>query len=291
MPDDRSAEQLSQVPPRKADSHKGDYGRVLVIGGSRGMAGAPALAGMSALRSGSGLVAVATPAVVQPIVASFEPSYTTHALGDDRATYLTADHYNELLKIAEGCDVVAIGPGLGAKHATARLVHRLYRRLAKPIVVDADALNAISELPECIAAPGGPRVLTPHPGEFARLHGPPGKTDEERSETAAELAARDGSRQTVVVLKGNRTVITDGHDYWINQTGNPGMATGGSGDCLTGVIASLIGQGLSPLEAARLGAHAHGLAGDLAADELSQAVLTASDLPRFLGQAFRGLSG
>ncbi len=291
MPDDRSAEPLPELPPRRADSHKGDYGRVLVVGGCRGMAGAPALAGIAALRAGSGLVAVATPAAVQPTVAGFEPSYTTHALGDDGATHLTADHFDELLEVAAAGDVVALGPGLGAKHATARLVHRLYRRVAKPMVVDADALNALSQLPECLAAPGGPRVLTPHPGEFARLHGPPGETDDQRATAAAELAARDASGQTVMVLKGHRTVITDGHGYWFNQTGNPGMATGGSGDCLTGVVASLIGQGLAPVDAARLGVSAHGLAGDLAAEELGQAALIASDLPRFLGQALRDLGG
>jgi NAD(P)H-hydrate epimerase len=288
---DATNEPLPQLPPRRAESHKADYGRVLVVGGSRGMAGAPSLAGMAALRSGAGLVTVATPASVQPTVAGFSPCYMTIPLVED--DYGIADFANvvELEPARERFDVWAMGPGLGQTEGVTELVAQLYRDVRRPMVVDADGLNALAAAlkrnSQALDKPAGPRILTPHPGEFARLAGSaPTSGAEERAEKATKLCQRDSSGKTVVVLKGHKTVICDGERFALNQTGNPGMATGGTGDCLTGVIAGLLGQKLSPWDAARLGVHAHGLAGDLAAAELGQVGMAASDLLTYLPRAF-----
>jgi NAD(P)H-hydrate epimerase len=165
-----------------------------------------------------------------------------------------------------------------------------YRDIDKPMVVDADALFALAERTETLTKPGGPRILTPHPAEFARIVGsvPAGP---QRSAAAAELARRGTEGKTIVVLKGHNTVVTDGSRFSINQTGNPGMATGGSGDVLTGIITALLCQGLEPFDAARLGVHVHGLAGDLAAEELGQVSMIASDLIHYLPKAFRAVVG
>jgi NAD(P)H-hydrate epimerase len=167
-------------------------------------------------------------------------------------------------------------------------VTALYQWLPLPAVFDADALNALARQPEVLARPGGPRILTPHPGEFQRLTGGQKHLPRKQCEEAAlELAARSGA---VIVLKGHRTFVTDGQHQGHNETGNPGMATGGTGDVLTGLITALLCQKLSPFDAARLGAHVHGLAGDLAATELGEASLIASDLIRFLPAAFHQLA-
>ena len=291
---DASAEPLPQLAPRRADSHKGDFGRVLVLGGSRGMAGAPSLTGMATLRSGAGLVTVATPVSVQATVAAFSPCYMTLPLVED--DYGIADLANvvDLSEAREQFDVWAIGPGLGQSEGVAELVAQLYREVPRPMVVDADGLNALANVlkrnSQLLTNPAGPRVLTPHPGEFARLTGrAPGASTGERAEQAAELCARDGSGQTVVVLKGHQSIVCDGRRFAVNQTGNPGMATGGTGDCLTGVVAALMGQKLDAWSAARLGAHVHGLAGDFAAQELGQVSLVASDLLTYLPPAFKSL--
>lgn len=275
---DLSDAPLPKLPRRNANSHKGDYGRALIVGGSLGMAGAPALAGMACLRSGAGLVAVATPRCVQATVAGFFPAYTTHALPDDgeRITSQAGPALTELLAEA---DAVAIGPGLGRGETINMLVGSAWT-LSKPQVIDADGLNALVALRDKLTAPSGPRVLTPHAGEFARLAGAPladPNDDAQRLEGAAALARSFGGK-TVVLLKGPRTVMTDGQCFAVNTTGNPGMATGGSGDVLTGVVTALLAQGLEPFDAARLGAHVHGLAGDLVAAMLGEISLTAVDL-------------
>jgi len=276
---------LPQLATRAVDSHKGDYGRVLIVGGSRGMAGAPALAGIAALRSGAGRVTVAVPRSIQSTVASFEPSYMTLGLGAPEDDALLLEHRDAIVDAARSANVVALGPGLGRNPSTARLVHGLYHRFPQPLVLDADGLNALAENPDLLAAPAGPRILTPHVGEFRRLAGEDPSVDlPQRAQQAAHLCLRDKTKQTIVILKGHQTLITDGRQYAINHTGNPGMATGGTGDCLTGMIAALVAQGLSPWDAARLGVHLHGLAGDLAAAELGQTALIASDLPRFLSK-------
>jgi NAD(P)H-hydrate epimerase len=297
--------ELPTLPVRRADSHKGDYGRVLVIGGARGMSGAAALAGVAALRSGAGLVQVAVPASSQPIVAGYEPSLMSMPLPEDaegRCSLLALDMLDSALRAAT---IVALGPGLGRSPGLTEFVGQLYRTLPQPMVVDADALTALAEQPTALDQPAGVRVLTPHPGEFRRLTEAvserlPELTLETRPEweaVARKLAAR---WQAVVILKGHRSLITDGTQWSHNTTGNPGMATGGSGDVLTGITAALVAQGLlanatpgasqfSAYDAARLAAHVHGLAGDLAAAELGPTSLIASDLLRFLPAAFRNL--
>ncbi len=273
---------LPWLPQRAVDAHKGDFGLALIVGGSRGMVGAVALAGMAALRGGAGLVRLAVPDVCQDSVAALEPSYMTVALPSDDAGRLGLHAHETIVELAGAATVVACGPGLGRSGELDQLVGRLYRELAKPLVVDADALNALATQPDVLAQPGGPRILTPHPGEFTRLIGER-LARQQREAVAVELAARCG---TVIVLKGHRSLITDGDRCAKNTTGNPGMATGGSGDVLTGLITALACQDLSPLDAARLGVYLHGLAGDLGAAELGHESLIAGDLVRFLPNAF-----
>ena len=285
---DVTSEPLPQLAPRRVDSHKGDFGRVLIVGGSRGMAGAPALAGMAALRSGAGLVTLAVPASVQPTVAKFEPSYMTIACGNDTDAAFGSGHLDQLLAATAPMTAVALGPGLGTADSTVELVQALYRELPVPLVVDADGLNALARETRLLKAPPAARILTPHPGEFARLFGKPCGTDtESRAEHAALLARRDDTGSTTVVLKGHHSIVTDGSRFAVNSTGNPGMATGGTGDCLTGMIVALLGQHLSPWKATRLGVHLHGLAGDLAVKDVGEASLIASDLARYLPEAFQ----
>jgi NAD(P)H-hydrate epimerase len=285
---------LPRLAPRRADSHKGDYGRALLIGGSRGMSGAIALAGMATLRSGAGLVTLAVPNSIQDVVAAYDPCFMTHGLQKDDGQIGVAN-VKAVIEFAASATAVALGPGLGRREGLTDLVHRLYREITIPMVVDADALFALADTPVqlevqvTLDGTGGPRILTPHPGEFARLTGKVPETSE-RVVAAAALAQRDSSGRTIVVLKGHGTIVTDGQRHSINQTGNPGMATGGTGDVLTGIITGLLCQGLSPFDAARLGVHVHGLAGDLAAEELGQLSLIASDIIGFLPEAFQAVN-
>ncbi|MHC4876005.1 MAG: NAD(P)H-hydrate dehydratase [Planctomycetota bacterium] len=279
---------LVPFPERPADGHKGTFGRVLIIAGSRGMSGAASLAGLGALRGGAGLVYVACPLEVQPIVAGCEPSYLTIGLPNDPRGRLDGAAWETIEPVVASKDAVAVGPGLGNCDATGLLVRRLYSETDGPLIVDADGLNAIAADFESGAiqerAIRGPRILTPHPGEFSRLSGISiGDINRQREKVAREFAER---YHVVLVLKGPGTIVTDGSRAIVNPTGNSGMATGGSGDVLTGLIAALAAQGLEPFEAARLGVYLHGLAGDLAADELSEQGLIASDLPQFLPKAW-----
>ncbi|MCX7423628.1 MAG: NAD(P)H-hydrate dehydratase [Planctomycetia bacterium] len=279
---------LPSAPARPTDGHKGTFGRVLIIGGSRGMSGAPSLAGVGTLRGGAGLVYVAVPHEILPIVASIEPSYLTIPLATHAETgTLSVAALPALKQACDGKEAIAIGPGLGLTRDIILIVTALYREIALPMVIDADALNALATQPEALKQSAGPRVLTPHLGEFARLLGLDiARVQFQREKLAAEFAKTYG---VIVLLKGPRTVITDGERMAINLTGNSGMATGGTGDVLTGLIAALLGQGMPPFEAAQLGAHLHGLAGDLAVTELSQPGLIASDLPKYLGRAWKHL--
>jgi len=275
---------LPVLEPRAADSHKGHFGLVLLVGGSRGMAGAIALAGMAALRGGAGLVRLAVPDVCLDTVAAIEPSYMTMPLPSDRNGRIALAARVDIERLAAQATVLGFGPGMGRSPGLTALVGSLYTRLEQPMVVDADGLNALASRPELIPRAAGPRILTPHPGEFGRLTGS-GRLPRERwEEEAIRLADRWG---VIIVLKTHRTLVTDGRRWTRNTTGNPGMATGGAGDVLTGLIAALAAQGLAPLDAARLGIYLHGLAGDLAAARLGQESLIASDLVRFLPEAFR----
>lgn len=277
--------QLPQLPPRKPDSHKGDFGTALLIGGARGMTGAISLSGMAALRGGAGLVKLAVPDTSQAVVAGFEPSYMTIGLPCDDAGRINLTARGLLVEVVEKATAVGCGPGLGRSSDLDELVAWLYSELKQPTVFDADALNALAAQPELLAQPGGPRVITPHPGEFERLIGTTARLSRDDMERqAVEIAA--GSN-IVVLLKGHRTLITDGKQRSHNATGNPGMATGGTGDVLTGLTTALLCQHLSPFDAARLAAHVHGLAGDLAAAEFGEVSLIASDLVRWLPAALK----
>ena len=283
----RDAEALPRLPSRGPDSHKGDFGRALLIGGSRGMAGAIALSGMATLRSGAGLVRLAVPAACQDAVSTFEPSYMTVGLPADAEGRLNAEARDAIAALVKDATVVACGPGLGHSDDLTELVGWLYATLPQPLVLDADALNALASRPELLERAAGPRILTPHPGEFGRLLGLNAReVKTHRESLATQLAARLG---VVLVVKGNRTYVTDGHEGAINGTGNPGMATGGTGDVLTGVITALLCQGMKPYQAARLGVHVHGLAGDMAAEDLGQVSLIASDVVQYLPDAFRAM--
>ncbi|HEX3656599.1 MAG TPA: NAD(P)H-hydrate dehydratase [Pirellulales bacterium] len=280
---------LPQLPPRRADSHKYDFGRALLVGGSRGMTGAISMSGMAALRCGAGLVQVAVPACCQAWVAPIEPSFMTIGLPCDDDGRISSAARPQLISLAAGATSIGIGPGLGQSPGLAAMVAWLFASIPQPMVCDADALNAISRRPDLLGQQAGPRILTPHPGEFRRLV--PGDKHAPREQLEQEAQTLAKQTGVVVVLKGHRTLITDGQQSAHNTTGNPGMATGGTGDVLTGMITALVGQGLSPFDAARLGVYLHGLAGDLAAAELGQVSMIGSDLIRFLPHAFQRHAG
>jgi hydroxyethylthiazole kinase-like uncharacterized protein yjeF len=275
--------------PRKIDAHKGDFGHVLVLAGSVGKTGAAAMAAKSALRAGAGLVTVATAKSALPIIASLGMEFMTEALPetDVGSISLRALDYGRLDQLVDGKDVLAVGPGIGTARETAELVRTVVNRYPIPVVLDADGLNAFTGCAASLRTEGLIRVLTPHPGEMARLTG---KTTTEilarRIDVAREFA---WERQVTLVLKGSRTLTAapDGK-VWVNPTGNPGMATGGTGDVLTGLIAGLLAQFpmRSPSEVVAAGVFLHGLAGDLAAREIGEPSLIAGDLLDYLPQAF-----
>ena len=266
------------------DAHKGTFGRVLIVAGSRGMSGAAVLCGSAALRGGAGLVQVAVPESIQAIVATGEPAYLTTAIPENRAGHWHPRAAGFLEAEFPKCDALAIGPGCGRSSYFRMFVEKTYRTLPQPMIVDADALNALASRGTDLSVHAGPRIITPHPGEFSRL------TDLTTAQIAEnrELHAKEFARRNniVVLLKGHGTVITDGQRTVINTTGNSGMATGGTGDVLTGLIAALVAQRLSPLDAAICGADLHGLAGDLAAAQFSAPGMTAGDLLEMLTQAW-----
>jgi NAD(P)H-hydrate epimerase len=283
-------EALPTLPKRPADSHKGLYGTVLVLAGGRGMAGAAAMCGASCLRSGAGLVRVACSAEVQPTVAGFEPSYMTYPLACDADGLVRFEPARDALERWLGsADVLAVGPGLGQSEDVRKLVRWVVESVDLPTVLDADGLNGLVGQTEILERLGRPMVITPHPGEFARLVGQTTKdVQADREGQAVALARR--SNHLVVVLKGANTVVTDGHRLYVNTTGNPGMSTGGVGDVLTGVIAALIGQKLPAFEAAQLGVYVHGLAGDIARDQNGEIGLIAGDIVDSLPDAFYHLT-
>jgi NAD(P)H-hydrate epimerase len=247
------------------------------------MAGSISLSGMATLRGGAGLVKIAVPEACLETVAGFEPSYMTVPLPFDEQGRIAGAARDVLAPYLEEATCIACGPGLGQTEELQEVVEWLYTTVAQPLVIDADGLNHLAKRREPLAGAAGPRVLTPHPGEFARLAGEKLSTAAAQSR-AAELAKQYG---VVLVLKGSPTLVTDGEQQFHNATGNPGMATGGTGDVLTGLITAMVCQGLSPLNAARLAVHVHGRAGDLAAAELGQVAMIASDLLKFLPAAIR----
>jgi NAD(P)H-hydrate epimerase len=276
---------LPLLRPRPPDSNKGNFGRVLVVAGSRGMSGAAVLCASAALRSGAGLVRVAVPHEILPVVAAGNPCYMTAPLAADEQGRLDGRAETELLNLTRSNDIVALGPGLGQSQGITSLVRAVLTQTRTPLVLDADGLNALRADRSPLRNRPGPLVLTPHPGEFARLLGcETAQVQAKRREWAVRFAAEFG---LVLVLKGHGTLVTDGRQLYENTTGNPGMATGGSGDVLTGLIAALLGQGLEPFAAAQLGVYLHGLAGDLARDDLGEVSLIVTDLIEYLPRAFR----
>jgi len=271
------------VPARAADSHKGDFGRVLVVAGSLGRSGAAHLAAIGALRSGAGLVTVATPRSCLPIVAAMAPEYMTEGLEETAGG--TVD-YAALERVLDfKADVIAIGPGLGQAPGTAAFVHGLLERSGVPLILDADALNAFSGDPERLVGRDGlDVVITPHPGEMGRLHNLSIEAvQHDRLRHATDFAAR---HRVHVVLKGHRTIIASPENRtFINLTGNSGMATGGTGDLLTGMIAAWFGQLLDAEAACKLAVYLHGTAGDLAEADEGEVALVAGDVAARLGDA------
>ena len=276
--------EISSLPERKPDAHKGDVGRLVIIGGCCDdvlMVGAPAMAATAAFRSGAGLVQVFVPEALRATVAILAPCATTRTLPTDSAGLLAAV---EDFK----ADVLAIGPGLG-RSIEPSVVENILVRFTGPVVVDADGLNLLAET-QPFDIPDAHRViLTPHPGELRRLLATRGKdrklTNKPTARRAAACALVEAYGCTAV-LKGYGTIVTNGDRMYTNETGNAGMASGGTGDVLTGAIAALLGQHLAPMEAAILGVYLHGLAGDFAAEELGRRSMTATDVIEYLPEAF-----
>jgi NAD(P)H-hydrate epimerase len=281
-------EMRALVEPRAPDSHKGDYGRVLIVAGSPGKTGAAHLSAMAALRSGAGLVTVATPASCAPIVATLGAEYMTLALPETSVGTIAAEALDQLLEF--DADVLAIGPGLGRSDGVTSLVHGLVQRSGVPLVLDADALNAFDgDASALVARDDLQIIITPHAGEMARLVGATADdVQARRLDVAREFAE---THRVHVVLKGHRTLVASPEGkVAINLTGNPGMATAGSGDVLLGMIAAWFGQLLDPDSAARLAVHLHGLAGDLAEADESEVSLIAGDIIVHLGDAVSELT-
>jgi ADP-dependent NAD(P)H-hydrate dehydratase len=276
--------EVPRLAPRDPDANKGDFGRVLVVAGSRGMSGAAVLCASAALRGGAGLVRVAVPEGVLPIIAAGNPCYMTVPLPQDNDGRLSADAGPELVEVMNHSTVVAVGPGLGRGDGVSAVVRDVLGKTTLPLVIDADGLNALPPFLELLKSRTGPCILTPHPGEFARLLGcDVPNVQAHREELAVRFAADHG---VVLVLKGRHTLVSDGRRLYVNDTGNPGMATGGTGDVLTGLTAALLAQGLEPFTAAQLAVYLHGSAGDLARDALGETALIAADLLESLPYAF-----
>ncbi len=268
---------MRRLPKRKPDTHKGDYGRLLVVAGSPGMCGAVTLASQAAYRSGAGLVYLACPASVAPILSAKQDCAVVWPFEEKTAA-------DQLFAYAARCDAAVIGPGLSQAAPVGEAIRELVGGIEIPFVLDADGLNAFQEHPDLLARGKGSRILTPHPGEASRLlRKPAEEIQADRKGAALELAKRV---LAVVVLKGHGTVVTDGRKTFVNKTGNPGMATGGTGDVLAGVIGALLGQKLEPYHAACLAVEVHGRAGDLASRRLGEVSLMATDLLDFLPRAF-----
>lgn len=270
---------LSLLPDRDLWGHKGSFGKILLLCGSRGFTGAAYLSAMGALRTGAGLTFLGVPESIYAIEAVKLNEPVVFPLPDEDGK-LSEEAISEILGRLHNMDAVLIGPGLGQSVGTFEVVKAVLENAQCPVVLDADGINVISRHKDILRGRKHPTILTPHDGEFARLGGTIG---EDRMEAAKLLAQELGC---IVLLKGHRTCITDGVMGYRNETGNPGMAVGGSGDVLSGIIVSLLGQGIAPLEAAAAGAWLHGAAGDLCAAELGQYGMLPTDmlqkLPRLL---------
>jgi ADP-dependent NAD(P)H-hydrate dehydratase / NAD(P)H-hydrate epimerase len=277
----------SLIGPRNPDSNKGSFGHVLVVGGSSGKAGSVAMAGMAALRSGAGLATVATATSAQQTVAGFHPELMTEALPENSDGSISAAALKNVSALSEGMSVLALGPGISRNAETAEFVRSLVKQCKIPMILDADGLNAFEGRSAELNGKGKTLVITPHPGEMARLvGGTVAEVQKERINCARNFARE---HDLLVVLKGHRTLIAhpDG-TVWVNTTGNPGMATGGTGDILTGMVSGMLAQNpKKPFEAVIAGVYLHGLAGDVACESTGEHSLVATDLLKGLPEAFR----
>jgi NAD(P)H-hydrate epimerase len=280
------------IGPRPRDSNKGMYGHVLVVGGSLGKAGAAAMAGFSALRSGAGLVTVTTPRSVLSTVAGFHPELMTEPLAETESGSISTQALGAFWQAAENKTVLAIGPGISRHPETAEFVRTviqgtIIQNSTTLIVLDADGLNAFECKADLLNGHGRTLVLTPHPGEMARLTGTSIAAIQRDRINVARTFAKD--HELIVVLKGDRTIVANpSGEAWVNTTGNPGMATGGTGDILTGIVAGMLAQNPKrPFEAVLAAVYLHGLAGDIARENVGEHSLVATDLLKTLPQAFR----
>ena len=301
---------LPSLAERPENAHKGMFGHALLVGGKQGMTGAITIAGQLALRCGAGLVTVAVPESSQACVATANPCFMTMGLPESSQGSLASHACDLILARSKPGTALAIGPGLGRSSSTDAMVETLYREWNETAIIDADGLNALSDslswksslswkrawqetmgtgqhpelAPKIPPVKPARRILTPHPGEWARLCG--AATDEPLQQRAAavQIAAKLG---VIVVLKGRNTWVTDGHQIYENQTGNPSLAVGGSGDALTGIIVAMLCQGLSPLDASIFGVYLHGLAADIAHEALGTPSTLATDLLNAIPAAFR----
>ncbi len=262
---------LDILPDRKADSHKGDYGKILLLCGSRGFTGAAALAAMGALRSGAGLVYLGVPESIYAVEAVKLNEAIVFPLPEEDGK-LSAKAIPQIRKYLQSMDAVLIGCGLGISTGAMAVLDTVLREFKGPVVVDADAITMAATCLELIKERQYPTILTPHEGEFRRL----GVALEDERVAGAMTAAKE--LVCIVLRKGHETVITDGKEYYINPTGNPGMAVGGSGDVLAGILTSLLGQGIDPLKASACAAWLHGAAGDRCAERLGQYGMLPTDM-------------
>lgn len=285
------------LPPRQTDAHKGNFGRVLLVGASRGMSGSIAMSSLAALRSGAGLVTAAVPDRCLESVAALHPSIMTLPVVDTSDGTFAPEAATQLADRLPSASAIGCGPGMTTGAGSIRIVERLMQLRSVPRVLDADGLNCLAMLWQSqrgdrgsagandpAAEATGPLVMTPHPGELQRLTGVAPSDPVGQLEAAQVLCEAGGS---VIVVKGGPTHVVQSNEVWTNPTGNPGMATAGSGDVLTGVIAALLGQGLSAWDAARLGVWVHGLAGDLAAEQTGQLGMTSVEILDALPEAMR----
>lgn len=270
---------LKILPTRDPQAHKGDFGRILLLCGSRGYTGAAALAAMGALRCGAGLVYLGVPECIYAIEAVKLTEPIVFPLPDEDGK-LSGKAVDKISQLLSNMDAVLIGPGLGCSAGTLSVVKAVLEQYTGPVVLDADGINVLAGHIDILRGRTSPTIITPHEGEFQRIGG---QVCSNRVVSAGNFAA---DTNTVVLLKGHRTVITDGEEFYLNSTGNPGMAVGGSGDVLAGMITALLGQGIAPLQAAACGAWLHGAAGDICEKEMGQYGMLPTDmlqvLPRLL---------
>ncbi len=284
---------LPKLYSRKNDTHKGSYGRVLVLAGSPGLTGAACLCSKAALRSGSGIVTLGVPESLNPVMEAKLTCVMTHPLPETKGHTLSNYGKKEIKELCESHDIVALGPGLSQQPETKKLILWLIKNIDSDMVIDADGLNALADDVKVLHKIKKSVVLTPHPGEMSRLTGLGAAKDvqKDRLNTASQFVQSiqkklSNERRLILVLKGDKTIVADSGKIYVNRTGNPGMATAGAGDVLTGVIASLIGQGHDVFDASQLGVYIHGLAGDIAANKKGELSMIASDIIEYLPDAF-----